>query len=453
MSEFVIIIPPYVIDEFGNSVMPNKAMLPLGPLCMASALKSKGYEVKIIDLTFEYNWKEKLNYDFNNVPHILLSCHTIRNIEPCIEVISKIKSKGFKGHITLGGNACIELGINDFLKLGVEVNTVLRGYSHGLIGKIVEKIPGDISPQKNEINFELLPPACDLLEEKTLRLYQNLSNNRYPLIGHGYGCVYDCSYCSADMNSRWIRRPLDEVANEIQLAKRLGYKHIWCVDNLILADPEHTLTFDSLVVGAGLLWSGMTRAELVVKNREYLKKLKGLTNLAMGVETVSEKQLKNFRRNNHSDICIEAFNIVNKLNISTTAFVMLDCPLTDEADFWSLNKYLYSNLKPDWVSMSFYNPPAVDGLFKQNFKSSEYGFYRWPFAYSKVPEKRVIQQAMILCGVWWEKWKLNEDDPFFSNEGEFGVNFKEGKIFQKSDSRSEIGNIWETWRKRIKMAA
>ena len=324
MKHFAIIIPPYVIDETGNSVMPNKAMLPLGPLCMASALKAKGYEIKVFDLTFGHNWKEKLNCDFKTVNHILLSCHTIRNIEPCIAVINEIKFKGFKGHVTLGGNACIELGINDFLKLGLEVNSVLRGYSHGLIDKIIEKIPGDIFPKKNEISRELLPPACDLLEEKSLKLYQSLSNNRYPLIGHGYGCIYDCSYCSADMNSRWIKRPLEEAASEIQLAKTSGYKHIWCVDNLILVDPEHTLAFDNLVVEADLSWSGMTRSELVVKHKEYFKKLKGLTNLAMGVETISKKQLENFGRKNHFDICAEAFEIANRLRgeIAATPFIV-----------------------------------------------------------------------------------------------------------------------------------
>ena len=449
MSEFIIIIPPYLIDKNKRTIIPNKAMLPTGPLSIASSLRNIGHKVKVIDLVFEKIWNEKLNLNFNNDTHILISCHTIRNIESCKAILHELKKKRFKGHTTIGGNACIELGIKEFSKLGLKAQTVLRGYSHGLIDKIIDKITGDIFPTRSEIAKELALPAIDLLDSIILNKYLKKSQNRYPIIGHGYGCVYDCAYCTADINSRWINRPLKEVDKEIKLAKELGYNHLWCVDNLILVNPEHTIEFDRLVTKARLTWSGMNRAELTIKHCNVLPKLKSLRSLAMGVETLSSKQLKEFNRKTNIDIYSEAFHLTNKANISSTAFVMLDCPNTDENDFWNLYNYLNNDLNPNKVSISFYNPPPTEGLFKLGLKPIDYGFYKWPLGLSKLNSEKIVQQAMIMCGTWWSGWKLNKTKPFFNNKTEFGVNFKQGKIFQKNNDRSPLGDVWNIWKKRI----
>lgn len=427
---FTILIPPYVVKE-GLAIMPNKAMLPVGPLSLASAISNRGHEVKVLDLVFQPHWQEALEVvDVND--HLLLSCHTVRNIVPCRAVLTALRARGFRGHVTLGGNACLELGQAEFAARGLEVDAVLRGYAHGTIDKIETLARGDLWP--TEFSAALLPPAMDLLDEETRRKYLTASGGRYPIIGHGYGCAWSCSYCTAKMGAGWGARPLKEVEAELALATSLGFTHLWCVDNLILSNPDRTLAFDRMVQAAGLTWSGMDRAEQVAGRGGLLKRLKALTNLAIGVETVSRLQLTTFNRRDRPADYPKAFKATRAAGVSTTAFVMLDCPETDENDFWAMYHWLKESLRPVEVSWSFFLPPKNGG-----------GFYDWPRGCSNTPQERVVQQAMLLDGVWQRGWTLVEDNPLFEDETGFGVVFEEGRVLQFHAARSPIGDIWEVW--------
>src|SRR3990167_7974422 len=79
---FLFINPPYVIGTDGMAVMPNKAMLPTGPLSIASAIEAKGHEVKLVDLVFQKNWRACLSRISPNFDRVLICCHTARNIVP-----------------------------------------------------------------------------------------------------------------------------------------------------------------------------------------------------------------------------------------------------------------------------------------------------------------------------------------------------------------------------------
>ena len=252
------------------------------------------------------------------------------------------------------------------------------------------------------------------------------------------------------MNSRWVERSIDEILPEINIAKKLGYNHLWCVDNLISLNPERTIVFDKIVSKENLTWSGMDRAEIIIKKPNLLKNLKSLKGLAMGIETTSEKQLKIFKRTISSEVYPRAFKLAKEAGIASTAFVILDCPETDESDFWELYNYLNNEIKPSSVSISFYNPPAYKGLFELDLRPTDFGFYKWPLGFSNTRKIRTVQQAMSICGTWWLGWKLNMGSPFFENDFEVGVNFQEGKILQKPSARSPTGDIWEMWIKRIK---
>ena len=169
----------------------------------------------------------------------------------------------------------------------------------------------------------------------------------------------------------------------------------------------------------------------------------------MGVETVSGSLLKALNRGvkkGYRQTLAEAFRRINKSGrTKTNAFVILDIPGSTEADFWQLYKLL-KTVNPGTVSWSFYNPPAK-AVLDRTRRPEDMGFYRWPLGYSQERQYRIVQQAMILSGTWWDKWTPNLVDPFFETETAFGVNFLEGRIVQEKSARDATGDIWHVWKK------
>ena len=321
---------------------------------------------------------------------------------------------------------------------------MVRRYGHGLIEKIIARKSGDLA---STILPRLPLPALGLLPEKTQVAYRRASESKYPIVGHGFGCLWQCNYCSAKMDTPWTQRLIDNARLEVEQARKHGYTRLWCVDNLLLVDSVATLRFDACVAKYNMTWSGMTRPELITKRGKELNQLQSCSSLAMGVESYSLQQLKKFRRGvrlDHFDTQVRAFHLVREAGIETVAFVILDLPGSTKADFEALLEHL-DRLDPSTVSWSFYNPPATTLLEDQKHNLTDFGFYRWPMGYSQIPKKRVVQQAMVLAGKYWRGWQPCSKHCFFTTPHVFGVRFKEGTIHQQHQARSPIGNVWEIW--------
>lgn len=267
--KILIINPPYVIGADRKTIFPGKAMLPVGPLSIASGLQAKGCEVEFVDLVFMRNWiGEVSSIALGCFDQVLICCHTVRNI-PVVRILTQlIRRLGFRGDITLGGNITNQLAVNDFSKLGIEVDSVVRKYGHGAIDGILALEKGDIvSPALSELPV----PDLTLLPNAVFKLYLDHSEGRYPIVGPGgFGCLWHerCIYCDAQNGVSSTPRFIENIFMEIEQAIRFGYQEFWCVDNLVNVFPETFLEFDNELHKRGCTWSGMTRPELIVKQGE-----------------------------------------------------------------------------------------------------------------------------------------------------------------------------------------
>lgn len=454
----LVVIPPYVLgprqpDNEIRAVLPHKAMLPVGPLMIAGQLRNRGHDVSVLDLVFKEEWWRDLPEQVPDM--VLLSCHTLRNIYPCLIVKDKLlKLWGKAPYVVWGGNGCLELAADYFYSPEhPKADAVIRGFGHQseVLSAIERKQRGDI--WSNQVS-ELPLPATNLLSTDTLSRYQKFSGNRYPMYGFGTGCYWSCDYCSAKMDLPFQTRNPQAVTAEISLAQQLGYKEIWCVDNLTLINPETTLNFDAEVNRRQMIWRGMTRAEILCQiPHNFLHQLGALREIAIGVESANTKALRTLNRGliEESRIC-QAFNLIGSAGITSNAFVILGLFVHHveflqeyEEDFWQLYDLL-QKIKTSTVSWSFYNTPVM----KTNplDYGSDRGFYSWPWSSTdKISPERIVQQAMVISGTWWDKWNINRDDPYYETDSEFGVNFHEGRILQEKSARDAAGDIWCAWQK------
>lgn len=438
----VIIVPPYTI--LGNyPVRPTKAMLPTGPLSIGQELRNRDVTVTVIDLVFSPSWQKPLAH--LAPPDILLiACHTARNIDATKRILEHLRQQWKKypfPYTVLGGNVCLELGTRDFQALGLNISAVVRGYGSGVVERIYQKTTGDLWPKGR---IRITPPALDLLCEATHAAYRKTSESTYPIVGHGFGCAWKCSYCVAHMDSNWQLRDATDIEGEAHLAQSYAYQRLWCVDNLIFTDPKQSLEFDALAAHSNLTWSGMTRAEVATRYAEQIGQTTALTNLAIGVESADLQTLIQVERKQVASPAT-AFQMLREISpqLELTAFVILDWPRGNLDDFWRLYRLL-EQCQPTSVSWSFYNPPARALL--ENRQSHEFGFYGWPFGTSRLSRVQAVQTAMLLTGRWWKQWRP-ERDPFFVNGREFGVHFHEGTILQKHHARAATGDLWQAWKR------
>lgn len=458
MVKILIIIPPYVLGENNRGVKPNKAMLPVGPLVVAGQLRDRGHEVKVPDLVFEEEWWQALPLSPPDI--LLLSCHTVRNIPCCAAILDElVKMWSMRPHTILGGNVCLEFGIADFHRLGLQTNAVIRGFGHTLdvLEAIERRHEGDIWPKG--VHGDIPLPALKLLPLAVHDQYRVASFGKYPMYGFGAGCHWyrQCgeTHCRADMDSPWLPRSVDLVVQEFRLAKQYGYHEAWFVDNLLFTSLDAALAVDRAAAELGLCWSGMTRVELICKlPKGFLQEFNALTDVAMGVEAVSEDILQAIARSTKRHQILQAFRMVREAGKSATAFVILDLPKSTDQDFWRLMEFLEDldqqvvtlDHKSFHVSMSFYNPPARE-VVEGRIQPANMGFYRWPLGYSAVSPTRAVQHAMFLFGRWWKTpgWTPNYRNPFFETDTEFGVNFLEGRILQEKSARDPAGDLPEIW--------
>jgi len=446
--KILAIVPPYSLAASRKTVIPSKAMLPVGMLCIVSGLKQLGCEVQVCDLVFELNWQTKLSRTLKRqFDVILLSCNTARNIPAVSQVIRLVRAKLGDVRIVLGGNLCSQLGCKDFSQLDLKIDAVVRGYGHGALVEILEA-QGDIWPKT--VPRELPIPELSLLDQKTHKLYHQASGGQYPIVGTGgFGCRHRCAYCLAHQNSNLMPRDFANLEHEVKQAAKFGYEQFWCVDNLCFAHPTEALRFDQLITSLNASWKGMCRPEDITNlNHQWqpLKQFTALKEIAIGVEWVSRQTLDGMKRGcsrSYLKQIREALNKLQKAKIISTVFVILDAPQSSETDFWQLRRFLKS-AKPDYISWSFFNPEAQT-ILQGERRSEDFGFYHWPFGLSAVSPQRAVQHAMILSGESWCGWQVNEDNPYYEDTKRIGVNFQGRRWTQVKTARTATGNLWEVW--------
>jgi len=432
---YLLINPPYVMC--GESVIsPEAAMLPAGPLAIAASLRERGHQVEFKDYVFSQALPPAI--DATKYDGVLLAVHTLRNIPTAKRLLARVQGASY---VVAGGNLCSEIGITDFRSLGLQVDAVVRGYGHGVLRELELKITGDI--RAGRVDSRMPPANPDLLDDATRLSYWSRSSARYPIIGPGgFGCAWSCNYCTAKMLSKRIERSLADIEREVKIARTHGYREIWCVDNLAFADRGLACEFDSIIEKEGLKWLGMTRAETVWATRNHLGHFRALTDIALGVEAPARqlRELNRKARHNNEELLRQAFSLLHQAGISSTAFVMLDIPGSQDDDYWALIELL-SRIRPGNVSWSFYNPPASQAI-GLGIDLAQTGFYRWPLGFSVIPDTRVVQYAMIITGTWWMNWA---PENFFRESNEFGVEFDQGEIAQDTNARSVVGDLWSIW--------
>jgi anaerobic magnesium-protoporphyrin IX monomethyl ester cyclase len=108
-----------------------------------------------------------------------------------------------------------------------------------------------------------------------------------------YGCPFGCDFCSKPVFGSHIRRrDLDVVLAEIEEIRGLGYDTLWIADDTFTLDLPWLEEFCRRMLGRGMSWSCLSRANGIDAATVRLMKRAGCRRVYLGLESGSQTTLQ-----------------------------------------------------------------------------------------------------------------------------------------------------------------
>ena len=201
-----------------------------------------------------------------------------------------------------------------------------------------------------------------------------MSESRYTsedmgLIMTSRGCPYGCTYCSTDTR-RVSYRSIDNVLKEIRLVKeKYGTSQFSFKDDSFTVNRKRVEDLcDRLIKEKfNINWECNTRVNLI--NDDLLLKMKraGCNSIKVGIESGSERVLKEMNKGITHDQVRNAAKLFRKVGIHWTGYFMMGVPGETVEDVYKTLDFMYE-VKPDFASIGVYEPFPGTPMFAEEPK-------------------------------------------------------------------------------------
>lgn len=349
--DVLFIILPKVRDKV---VIPTLEYLGVGYL--ASILEAYNFKSEILDC---YNYDIKLNkcveIIFKTNPKIIgITAPFALELVNLVRLVDILRKKGYKGHITVGGNAvalCKEKIINK-----CEINSLALGESENTFPTLVKDIIDDNVNlrmkgywfrEKNSIyRNSKANPLKDLnkipFPKRKSILGKNITildkNKKIATIITSRGCPFRCKFCTihsiyCDSTKRvWRGRSSQNVVDEIEyLVKNAGITIFNFADDNFLGNcnigNQRAIAIADEVIQRNLDIKFCIETRVDAINIEVLHKLKlaGLETVMLGVESGVQRMLDFWRKDITVEQSIRVIKLFDELGVRCNVnFILYD---------------------------------------------------------------------------------------------------------------------------------
>lgn len=340
-----LISPPTTrIDRYPKNHPLRKAKQvtePLGLGYLASMIENLA-EVEIVDCIAEDLSINECAKKVHNSDIIGISSVT-SNIHIALKLAKQVKTYNHYGKIILGGIHPTLCPSETLLNRVVDL--VIIGEGEYSLRKIVEGKPFNeisglaywenhkikVNPSEPlEKDLDKFPyPARHLLKMEKYHPFLYLRSPVHSLIS-SRGCPYSCTYCCRDISGKFyrMRDPL-KVVEEI---KELVYE--WRSKEVAFQDPVFGLskrwvkTFCNALIEVKLdvVWSALTRVDLVNRETLQLMKKSGCWMIYYGIEAGSQTLLDNIKKKTSLNMIRKAVELTSQIGIKTWGSFMFALP-------------------------------------------------------------------------------------------------------------------------------
>lgn len=401
----MLIDPPFkIFTGFVNFYFP------IGLTYLAAVLRDAGYETTIfdvdaiqkgtsLDFTEEYKSLELYREGLNNDKHRVWQDikHVLEDYKPDLVGITAMTTKFgsvlktaevVKKHnprckVVVGGSHPTFLpeqtlkskdidmivrgeGERTFLELikSIENNSDLKavqGISFKRDGSIIHNQSREFIENLDQIPF----PARGLLMNQ-----KSYTSEDVGVIMTSRGCPFHCSYCCHMWQKKVRNRSIDNVIKEIKEVKQqYGTRQFEFKDDTFTLNRKRIIQLCEELISEKLKvnWGCTTRANLI--DEELIKKMKkaGCNIIKLGIETGSEKILKDTKKGVTFEQMREAAKLLNKHNLFWSGYFMVGIPTETEEDIRKTCEFM-EELNPHYAGLGVYNPFPKTELFEQGVR-------------------------------------------------------------------------------------
>jgi len=214
-------------------------------------------------------------------------------------------------------------------------------------------------------NLDRYPlPARDLLMHPL-----NYSSEDMGVIMTSRGCPFNCAFCSHTRNVRF--RSIEKVLEEIRIVKNTyGTRQFAIKDDSFTVNKKRTIEICQRLINEkmNINWDCTTRVNLIDDELIDIMIRAGCNTIKVGIETGSEKILKDINKGITFEQARKVARMLNKHGIFWSAYFMYGLPDETEEDMLKTYQFM-KELNPYYAGLGLYAPYPNTKLWNQGVQT------------------------------------------------------------------------------------
>lgn len=388
--------------KFMKNVTSNQ--FPLGMGYLAGYLRSKGIEVKIVDLRHDKN-NQFLSVLTEYDPDIVgISCMT-PNQNEAYGVARTVKNKLNNPIVILGGVHATFM-YDEILKTRKEIDIVAIGEGEITLYELCKALDSGFSinklseikgiafrengnvvvtpPREKVENLDDLPwPAFDLVALPGIETYFTDSRDLPVLTSRG--CPFKCAFCSTSVmhGQKYRKREPEKIVDELEyLNNKFSANKFSIVDDTFTVDKERTkkICFEIIRRNLEIRWGCSARVDTLSPDMVKVMKKAGCQGLFFGIESLNDNILKKIKKGFTSARAISIVKMALEEGLIVDTSFILGLPgdnlkntkkIYDFVKKYKINGRVLTNTLQILPGTDMYINPDYYGIkYSKNYKST-----------------------------------------------------------------------------------
>jgi len=372
---------------------------PLGLMQLKAYIEKNSHHKVIIydSLVWRADYRTVANFVRKVKPDVVGISTFTHSLKDVIETAKAIKEVDKNIHITIGGPHTYSYPEESkYLILSGYIDEVVLGDGEEAFLKLIDSIEKKEVPQ--HVPGIIFKKNGELKRTGGVNFIQDLDKLPFPerKISHfqvyytpasyGYlmttaitsrGCPYQCIFCNTQKKYR--ARSVENVVDEIEECKNLGFKEIFFIDDTFNITKERVVQISEEILQRGIKikWGFKARCDNVDKEMLKIAQKAGCIRIHYGVETGEAKGLTTLRKGVTLERVKKTIQDTKKAGIRTIVYFMIGCPhernISDIVETINFAR----SLKADYAVFSLFSPYPDTVSYKMGVEKGVLDFTAW----------------------------------------------------------------------------